>query len=301
MYDKHLDYFILVADCGSFSKASQKAFISSNALIKQINLLENDLGIKLFHRTHHGVTLTKAGKCIYHHAKNIIELSSQAIQEAKQIDENEQQIIRIGSSFLRPCKTLVELWSTLSQDHPHIQLQVVPFDDHYAHYLSTISSLGKEIDIIVGTYPSSLWNDQCQVLKIADTPIFLAISRKNPLSQKKKITFEDLYGKELMMVERGDTAYVDHIRDDIEKLHPQIKIKDVPAYDTKVFNQCDQESGIMITINAWEDLHPALKTLPCDWDYTIPYGIIYSKHPSSLVETFIHIIDKAIKKEEISK
>lgn len=51
MYDKHLDYFIMVADLGSFSKAAEKAFISPNAIIKQVNLLEADLGVQLFERT----------------------------------------------------------------------------------------------------------------------------------------------------------------------------------------------------------------------------------------------------------
>lgn len=46
MYDRHLDTFIQVADSGSFLKASEKLFISANAVTKQINLLENDLGIK---------------------------------------------------------------------------------------------------------------------------------------------------------------------------------------------------------------------------------------------------------------
>lgn len=78
MYDKHLDYFIMVADLGSFSKAAEKAFISPNAIIKQVNLLEADLGVQLFERTNHGVLLTTAGKSIYQDAKHIIRLSRQA-------------------------------------------------------------------------------------------------------------------------------------------------------------------------------------------------------------------------------
>lgn len=79
MYDKHLDSLIAVADQGSFSKAAQQLYISSNALIKQINLLEDKLGIVLFERTNHGVILTEAGRSIYHDAKKIIRLSNQAI------------------------------------------------------------------------------------------------------------------------------------------------------------------------------------------------------------------------------
>lgn len=102
MYDKHLDCFLLVADCGSFSKAAEKAYISPNALIQQINLLEADLGVTLFVRTNHGAKLTEAGASIYQDAKRIIRLSTQAVQKAKQIEQAEQRTIRIGTSLLRP-------------------------------------------------------------------------------------------------------------------------------------------------------------------------------------------------------
>ena len=44
----------------SFSKAAQKAFVSVTALIQQINLLEARLKVKLFVRSHRGLTLTPA-------------------------------------------------------------------------------------------------------------------------------------------------------------------------------------------------------------------------------------------------
>ncbi len=94
MYDKHLDYFLLAADCGSFSKAAEKAFISPNAVIQQINLLESDLGITLFTRTNHGAKLTDAGTSIYHDAKRMIAFSNQAMQRARQIKQAEKQTIR---------------------------------------------------------------------------------------------------------------------------------------------------------------------------------------------------------------
>lgn len=46
MYNPLLDTFISIADSGSFSKAAEKLFISPTAVIKQINILENDLGFR---------------------------------------------------------------------------------------------------------------------------------------------------------------------------------------------------------------------------------------------------------------
>lgn len=290
MYDKHLDYFIMVADCGSFSKAAEKAFISPNAIIKQINLLETDLKVTLFERTNHGVVLTEAGQSIYTDAKRIIKLSKQAVQKAYQIEKAGKQTIRIGTSLLRPCRTIVDLWASVSENYPHIKLQIVPFNDSYSEWIDLLENLGNKFDIVAGIYPSTLWNRHCRVLKITDMPLCCAVSRKNPLSSKKKLRFSDLYGENLLMVERGDTSYVDALRDEIEQNHPQIYIQDVPSYDTNVFNQCDISNSAMITISTWAELHPSLVTIPCEWNYTVPYGIIYGEHPSADVVEFIEIM-----------
>ena len=65
MYNPQLDTFLAVVEAGSFNKAAEDLYITSTALIKQINLLESDLGVRLFDRTHRGLTLTKAGESLY--------------------------------------------------------------------------------------------------------------------------------------------------------------------------------------------------------------------------------------------
>ena len=79
MYNRHLETFIVVADLGSFSKAADVLYISSTAVIKQINLLEQELGLQLFERTHRGIALTKAGRSIYGDAKYMIQYAKDSI------------------------------------------------------------------------------------------------------------------------------------------------------------------------------------------------------------------------------
>ena len=52
MYNPQLETFLCVAECGSFNKAAEKLYISPPAVIKQINLLEEELDLQLFVRTH---------------------------------------------------------------------------------------------------------------------------------------------------------------------------------------------------------------------------------------------------------
>lgn len=73
MYNPQLETFLRVADAGSFNKAAEEAFITVPAVIKQIHLLEEKLGLTLFVRTHKGVTLTESGKSLYRDTKYIVQ------------------------------------------------------------------------------------------------------------------------------------------------------------------------------------------------------------------------------------
>lgn len=83
MYNPQLDTFLRVAEAGSFSKAAEEMFITAPAVIKQINLLEDGLGVKLFTRTHRGLLLTEAGKSMYGDTKRIIQDCNEAVVRAK--------------------------------------------------------------------------------------------------------------------------------------------------------------------------------------------------------------------------
>ena len=66
LYNPRLDVFINVANAGSFTKAAKEEYITPAAVMKQINLLEKELGVQLFERTHQGLCLTNAGHTLYH-------------------------------------------------------------------------------------------------------------------------------------------------------------------------------------------------------------------------------------------
>ena len=83
MYNLQLETFIVVADMGSFNKAAEALYITPPAVTKQINLLEKDLGLKLFNRTHRGLALTEAGKSLYRDSKYIIQYCKESVERAK--------------------------------------------------------------------------------------------------------------------------------------------------------------------------------------------------------------------------
>ena len=80
MYNPQIKTFIVVADAGSFNKAAEQLYVSSTAIIKQINLLESRVGVRLFERSHKGLSLTAAGKVFYKDAEHIMRYSENSLQ-----------------------------------------------------------------------------------------------------------------------------------------------------------------------------------------------------------------------------
>lgn len=166
MFNSQLAVFVCVADCGSFTKAAQKLFISSTAVMKQINALEAHLNLKLLVRTAQGVQLTPAGDCIYKDAKFLFDYSKRSIENARQTMRNKNTTFRVGTSMLNPAKPFMDLWYRVSPEFPDYKLHLVPFEDNHEGILAEIAQLGTKFDFLLGVCDSKLWLNQCHMLPI---------------------------------------------------------------------------------------------------------------------------------------
>lgn len=96
-------------------------------MIKQINLLEKDLGVPLLVRTHRGLMLTSAGKSIYQDAKYIIQYCKDSVTRAKNVMQDSEKVIRIGTSPTTPAQVLVHLWPKVQEPLPGHKISDCPF------------------------------------------------------------------------------------------------------------------------------------------------------------------------------
>ena len=295
MYIRELITFITVADQGSFLKAAQELYTTPASVMNQMNKLEGIIGVKLIERTNQGTHLTTAGRSIYQDAKQMIEFADEAMKKARQLAASEQNTIRIGTSILRPCKRLIDLWAEIDDGSLPFQIQIVPFDDNPTGLDFVLSSLGKQIDCFIAPCDSIEWRTQHNIFLLDKLPCRIAVPRKHRLAKKKSLCWSDLDGEAFMIVRRGESTVLNQMRDDILENHPQIKIVDAPNfYDTSIFNECEQMNYLMETLDIWTDIHPSLVTLPMEWEYEIPYGIIYAKKPSKAVKEFVEIIQNKV-------
>lgn len=293
MYNKHLETFIRVADLGSFSKAADALYISSTAVIKQINLLEQEIGLQLVERTHRGIRLTKAGRSIYGDAKYMIQYSKDSLVRAKNAMQSEEKVIRIGSSLMTPSQFILELWPKIKEYCPDIKFKIVPFENTLENAREILANLGTNIDIVSGWFDENFWGYRnCVAQKLEDEPVKCAMSVNHRLAFRDKIKITDLYGENVMLIKRGWNKHTDAIRDELWSEHPQINIIDVPFFNVEAFNQCESGNNILIGFGKWENVHPLLRFVPIEWEYNIPFGILHSKEPTPPVREFLNAAAK---------
>lgn len=295
MYNPQLETFIRVADAGSFSKAAEQSFITPTAVIKQINLLEDGLGVKLFERTHRGLTLTRAGVSLYNDAKYVIQYCKDSVIRAKNAMQEGDNVIRIGTSPMTPAGVLVELWPKIHELCPEIKFQLVPFENTPENAREILKNLGQNIDVVAGIFDDTMLNlRNCDGFEISRQPICCAVSVHHRLADKNRLSVQDLYGERLMLMKRNWSHYVDVLRDDIWQNHSRIQIVDFDFYSVDVFNRCENSDDVLMAVQAWDHVHPLLKVIPVDWNHSIPYGLLHSHAPSETVGRFLSALQTVL-------
>ena len=83
---KQLEYFVQIAELGSFTRAASVLRVAQPALSRQVRALEVELHQPLFERNGRGVTLTPAGQRLLAHGRGIL----QQVERARQDMEGER-------------------------------------------------------------------------------------------------------------------------------------------------------------------------------------------------------------------
>ena len=295
MYNPLLDTLLAVAEEGSFTRASERLYLSPTAVMKQINTLEKQLDLSLLRRTPAGVSLTPAGEVVCREARFLQDYSRKALAQARAAESRYDTTFCVGTSLLNPAKPFMDVWYRVKDAFPDYKLHLVPFEDNHEGILSEIRLLGEKFDFLMGVCDSRAWLSLCRFLPMGRYRKMVAVPREHRLAGKKRLTLPDLYGETLMMVQRGDSGVNDFLRNDLERNHPQIKIEDTARfYDLSVFNRCAESGRVLLTIECWQDVHPGLVTLPVEWDYSIPYGLLYVREAPADVLRFVETVRQEV-------
>lgn len=286
MYDKRLDAVLKTAELGSFSKAAKELGYTIPALIKQVNGLENQLGITIFDRSNKGIELTPAGRVLIEDARDIVDRCNQAIERAARNQTQNDNLVRLGVSLYQSGQPIMRLCQQMYLRGIDLRIQFVPVADTYESYQHTIHHFGDEVDVLPSTRLPPADERNCNMIILGNPFLCLNVALNDELAKREAIEVSDLAGRRILVPKRGN-VYTDSARDEIAERAPGVAFEEFPYYDMPVFDRCAMGDEVLLSKEIWRGIHPLLATVDVHWGQTIPYCLYYAKDPSPAVQKFV--------------
>ncbi len=181
-----LRYFANVAFAGSFSRGAQQSFVTTPAVSKAVQKLEEELSVRLFERTTRSVTMTPAGRELLARAERIFaELESfKAEQEGR--EERLGGELRIAANEVLSIELLPLALAGLLRAHPNLNVathEMIP-ELMYAALREGRIEVGLTVGgrSVVGIASHELGRSRG----------VLVCGRKHPLHAKSRVTARDV-------------------------------------------------------------------------------------------------------------
>jgi DNA-binding transcriptional LysR family regulator len=196
-----LNCFVAVAEELHFGRAAARLFMTQPPLSRQIRLLEQTLGVKLFERTSRSVQMTPAGRVFLTDAIRLLHLAAQAATSAQRASKGATGRITIGFTSGAGLQLVPQLVAAAQRALPEIDIVLKE--------MVTVAQLealaANAIDLaFVRPIPAR------QVLQhqpVEREPMMLALPQSHPLAHKADITLQDMDGVPFIMYSATQGKY----------------------------------------------------------------------------------------------
>ena len=130
MNTTQLECFMAVANYLNFSRAAEQLRLTQPAVSHQVNTLEDELGVKLFHRTSKSVRLTQEGFQFTHYAGEILRLTKLSRARMKEARQDAPVRLAVGCRNTVELRLLTPALARLRREEPQLLpvLRLIPFD-----------------------------------------------------------------------------------------------------------------------------------------------------------------------------
>ena len=184
MNERQLKSFLLAAELKSFSKAAESSFISTSALIGQINLLEKDLGFPLFNRSYHGITLSPSGKVFYSAAKDILDRYETAVRKGRALSISESPSLSVSCPYLQFPEFLTDAYLDCQSRFPMISVSFI----HSSFETQFEKILKGQADLSFTAEPDEAFMKGLVFTALAADTYSFCMNPGHPLAKEVKIT-----------------------------------------------------------------------------------------------------------------
>lgn len=183
-----LECFLAVSGSLSFAKAADQLNVSQPTITNQIRSLEEELGVKLFHRSTRLVEITSEGESFIPDAKSMVAIEKQAKMRFQVSSEKTVKTMTIGCGSYVQLAILSEALNQLRTEIPnlHPRLLVAPYEQLFQQLNS------ERVDVIFGVYDQSAFKSNAKYRELLQSNIVCICRNDHELGNMDSIGLKEL-------------------------------------------------------------------------------------------------------------
>ncbi|MES2696353.1 MAG: LysR family transcriptional regulator [Verrucomicrobiota bacterium] len=273
---RHLRYFVAVASYGSFSQAAAVLRLTQPTVSRQVQDLEDELGVLLVKRTANAVTLTKAGEDFYEEAREILSQVDQSVERVR--GGQQDRALRIGYVPSLAVGVMPRAIERFQTEHPRIRLEL----SDLAPAEINRRAANKQIDLAItigacATVEEFAWREMSRI------SIVLILSPRHPLAKRKTVDPKALQSVTLIPLDRvAYPEYIPHLR------------KMLAAFGVKPRFSAHSADGILALFTAVEAGNGATLLLETTASL-MPCSLVFRQFRPALKPVTVHVGYSAVK------
>lgn len=290
---RHLRYFVAVAEELNFTRAAARLHVSVPPLSRQIQDLEQELGVELLVRTTRSVRLTEAGRMFQLEAGAILQRTHEAVESVKALTQSSHGRVRVGYAASPTIEILPRALQRFHQMKPAARVEL--FDMSTQAMLRGLRERTLDVALVVSLAPPDFAGLTLE--QIATYPIRVAMHANHRFTRQRVVRLKDVASQPLVTFSRD--GYPEAHAGLAKILAPYTRSPNIVAeFDTSVSLIAGVESGRGIALlfeTAGRLAGGRLVLRPLDPDPPpLPISIAYKPgKASSLALSFVAAVKEA--------
>ncbi|OIJ87082.1 LysR family transcriptional regulator [Streptomyces monashensis] len=197
--------FLAVAEEGSLTRAAERVFVSQPALTKQIRQLENQLGVRLFDRSHAGMAATDAGRELARRTPRLLAAWDDALRAARATGRRSARVLRVGFVASAANEATQDVVAEFARRRPGWRAEL-----RQASWTNPSAGLADgEVDAALLRLPFP-GQDALRVEVLFREARWVALPSGHPLAGRDEIAFRELWDEPFVAAPEQTGAWRDH-------------------------------------------------------------------------------------------
>ncbi|MEE0097286.1 MAG: LysR family transcriptional regulator [Oscillospiraceae bacterium] len=192
-----LRYFLTVAREESINRAAEVLHITQPTLSRQLSQLEDEVGVRLFHRGARRITLTNEGILLRRRAEEILALVDKTERELIEQEMLVEGRIVIGSGELAAVQELPDMIASFQEKYPLVTYDI---------FTGTADLVKEQMEkglIDIGVLLEPIDMEKFDFIRLAEKERWVVLMRPDdPLAEKETVSAKDLEGLPLILPRR---------------------------------------------------------------------------------------------------